>query len=122
MPYEIIDEGIGLVFRFGGNVATKDLMAANAEGWEHPNWQSHRYQIWDYADVETITMEEPDPLLIAKMDSVAFRTTLPMKIAFIANSQQIVDFCESYIASLVIENMEARTFSDEVAARQWLDG
>ncbi len=121
MPYEMIDEGIGLVFRFRGDVATKELMAANAEGWEHPNWQTHRYQIWDYSNVETITTEEPDSLLFAKMDSVAFRTTLPMKIAFVSNSEQIIDFCESYIASLDTENMEARTFGDEAAARQWVD-
>ncbi len=37
MPHETIDEGNGLVLRFRGDVATKELMAANAEGWEHPN-------------------------------------------------------------------------------------
>ncbi len=121
MPHETIDEGIGLVFRFRGDVATKELMAANAEGWEHPNWQAHRYQIWDYSNVETMTMEEPDSLLFAKMDSVAFRTTLPMKIAFVTISEPITDFCETYIESLDTENMEARTFGDEATARQWVE-
>jgi predicted methyltransferase len=68
-----------------------------------------------------MTMEEPDSLLIAKMDSVAFRTTLPMKIAFVTISEKIVDFCDSYIASLDTENMEARVFGDEAAARQWVE-
>ncbi len=57
MPYETIVEGVGLVFRFRGDVDTKEIMGANAEGWEHPNWQSHRYQIWDYTNVESMTME-----------------------------------------------------------------
>ena len=121
MPYETIDEGIGLVFRFRGEVITKELMAANTEGWEHPKWQTHRYQIWDYSNVQSMTMDKPDSLLFAKMDSVAFRSTLPMKIAFVANSKHIVDLCEAYAASLDSENMEARTFGDEAAARQWVD-
>ena len=122
MPYETIDEGIGLVFRFRGDVVTEELMTANKEGWEHPNWQTHRYQIWDYSNVETMTMDEPDSLVFAKMDSIAFRATLSMKIAFITNNEHIIDLCESYAASLDTENMEARTFGDEAAARQWVNG
>ncbi len=122
MPYETIDEGIGLVFRFRGDVITKEIMAANTEGWEHPNWQKHRYQIWDYSNVETMIMDEPDSLLFAKMDSAAFQTTLPMKIAFVANSEKIIGLCETYAASLDTENLEARTFGDEATARQWIDG
>ena len=121
MPYETIDEGVGLVFRFRGDVDTKEIMAANAEGWEHPKWQSHRYQIWDYLGVASMTMEEPDSLLFAKMDSVAFRTTLPMRIAFVTISEKIIDYCETYIESLDTENMEARVFSDEATARQWVE-
>ena len=121
MPYEMIDEGIGLVFRFRGDVATKEIMAANTEGWEHPNWQSHRYQIWDYLNVDSMSMDKPDSLAFAKMDSVAFRVSQPIKIAFVTKSQQIIDLCESYAASLDIENMMARTFGDEATARQWLD-
>ncbi len=121
MPYETIDEGIGLVFRFRGDVVTGELMTANKEGWEHPNWQTHRYQIWDYSNVTSMTMEEPDSLLFAKMDSAAFRTTLPMKIAFVTISEKIVDYCETYIESLDTENMEARVFGDEATARQWVE-
>ena len=122
MPYEIIDEGSGLVFRFRGDVITKEIMTANTEGWEHPNWQAHRYQIWDYTNVDTINFDERDSLLFAKMDSVAFQATLPMKITFVAYSEHIIDLCESYIASLETENIEARIFGDEAAARQWVDG
>jgi hypothetical protein len=121
MPYETIDEGGGLVFQFHGDVSTKEIMTANKKGWEHPNWQKHRYQIWNYSSVDSMTMDEPDSLLFAKMDSVAFRTTLPMKIAFVANSKYIIDLCESYAATLETDNMEARTFGDEAAARQWVE-
>jgi hypothetical protein len=122
MPYEIIEEHNGLVFRFRGDVVTKEIMTANKEGWEHPKWRTHRYQIWDYTNVDTIIFEEQDSLLFAKMDSVAFQVTLPMKIAFVANNQHIIDLCESYIANLETENLEARIFGDDAAARQWVDG
>ncbi len=55
------------------------------------------------------------------MDSVAFRTTLPMKIAFVTIAENIIDYCESYIESLDTENMEARVFGDEATARQWVE-
>jgi predicted methyltransferase len=55
------------------------------------------------------------------MDSVAFRTTLPMKIAFVSINEKIVDFCETYIESLDTENMEARVFGDAATARQWVE-
>ncbi|MFP6743408.1 MAG: hypothetical protein VCD33_17590 [Alphaproteobacteria bacterium] len=121
IPYEIIDEGIGLLFRFRGDIATKEIMAANTEGWEHPNWQKHQYQIWDYSGVGVMIMDEPDSLAFAKMDSVAFQNTLPMKIGFIAVSKQIIDLCETYVATLDAEKSEARVFSDEATARQWLE-
>ena len=44
-----------------------------------------------------------------------------MKIAFVSIDDQITDFCKTYIESLDIENMEARTFGDEVTARQWVE-
>ncbi len=72
--------------------------------------------------MDTIIFDERDSLLFAKMDSVAFQATLPMKIAFVAYSEHFIDLCESYIANLETENMEARTFGDEAAARRWVDG
>ena len=122
MPYETIDEGIGLVFRFRGEVITKELMAANTEGWEHPKWQTHRYQIWDFSNVENMIADETDAHVIAKMDNVAFKITRAMKAALVANSEDIINLLEHYLASLEVENMEARIFGDEVTARQWVDG
>jgi len=120
MPYEMIDEGVGLVFRFRGDIGIEELRTANEEGWEHPNWQNHRYQIWNYLNVDTLSLNVPDSLLFAKMDSVAFQVTLSMKIAFVTNNQQIIAICETYIADIDTEAMEARIFEDEAAARQWI--
>ena len=122
MPYEIIDEGIGLLIRFRGDIATKEIMTANTEGWEHPNWQRHRYQIWDYSNVDSMVMDEPDSVAFAKIDSVAFQNTLPMKICFIAVDKAIIGLCETYSATLDVEESEARVFRDETTARQWVEG
>ena len=67
-------------------------------------------------------MDEPDSISFAKMDSVVFRVTLPMKITFVANSEHIIDLCETYIATLDTENMEAQIFANEATVRQWVDG
>ena len=66
MSYETIDEGAGLVFRFYGDVAIKEIMTANTEGWEHPNWETHRYQIWDYSNVKTMIVEEQESVVVAE--------------------------------------------------------
>ena len=122
MAYEIIDEGTGLLLRFSGDIATKEIMAANMEAWEHPNWHAHEYQGWDYTKVGTMTMDEPDAHAFAKMDAVAFQSTLPRKIAFVAVSQHIIDICEAYGETLDAEEAESRVFTDEATARQWIGG
>ena len=68
-----------------------------------------------------MTMDEPDSLAFAKMDSIAFQISQPMKIAFVTINEYVIGLCEMYIASLGTENMEARIFGDAAAARQWVD-
>ena len=70
MSYELIDEDKGLLFRFSGDVTFDELTLANQEGWEHPDWDKHQYQIWDYMNASTLTGSELQFKMMSSMDKV----------------------------------------------------
>ena len=120
MPYQIIDEGGGLVFRFSGDVPIEEITVANQEGWEHPGWNKHQYQIWDFQNAKTLDMKENDALATALMDNVHTRITKLIKVALVTDNEHIIKILEAYIAGVESENMEARIFADDADARKWV--
>lgn len=122
MPYMIIDEGSGLVFRFSGDVPFEEIMVANKNGWEHPRWDKHQYQIWDFEKVETFGMDENEALASAYMDNVHARHTKLIKVAFVTDNKHINKTLQAYIAAIDSENFEAQVFANEADARKWVSG
>jgi len=120
MSYELIDEDKGLLFRFSGDVTFDELTLANQEGWEHPDWDKHQYQIWDYMNASTLTGSELQFKMMSSMDKVHSQQTQPMKFALISDNQQIITVLESYTTVSQNEKMESRLFSDEETAREWI--
>lgn len=119
MPYRITDEAEGLYITLYGDVTFKELRKANAEGWEHPGWQHHRYQIWDHRDVARFELDASQLHAIAAMDNVAFRTTGGLNTALIIDQPEILEVVESYLSSVDGDVAPARVFGDEAPARAW---
>jgi hypothetical protein len=122
MPYQIVDEGDGLVLRISGDVSFEEITAANQEGWEHPEWDKHQYQIWDFKKIRTFGVNEEDALLSAYMDNAHTQHTKLIKAAFIADDQTTINILKAYIAGVKSENLEAQIFADETEARKWVSG
>lgn len=120
MPYKINDEGDGLYVTLYGDVTFDEIRKANAEGWEHPGWERHRFQIWDHREVTNFQLDATQLFVIARMDNVAFRATGRMRTALIADQPELIELLEHYCSTVDPEVTEARTFQDEAAARAWI--
>ena len=120
MPYQIIDEESGLLFRWSGDVTFKEIDVANRKGWERPGWNKHQYQIWDFENVETFDIDERDFLTIASMDNVHTRLTKLIKVAFVTDNEHIKKKLEVYMGDVESKKLETRIFADKADARKWV--
>ena len=125
MSYQLFDEGSGLVFRFSGDITYQEITVANHEGWEHPGWEKHQYQIWDFLNAKSLASNELEAKMTASMDKAHTRVTQsrlsrPMKVAFVSDNEHFIKLMEAYVAESESENMEARIFADEANAREWV--
>ena len=120
MSYQLLDEDQGLVFRFSGNVNYGEITIANQKGWEHPGWDKHQYQIWDFCNAKQLDASELEAKMTASMDKVHTQRTRPMKFALVSDNEQIIKLLEVYVAISEGENMEAQIFTDEASARDWI--
>ncbi len=120
MTHKIIDEGGGLVFRIRVDVGFEEVMTALQQAWEHPGWDRHRYQIWDFGNVVTLGIDKGDARAIAIMDGLHAKNTMPIKSAFIAKDENLIELFDAYAAGVESENLEVRIFTDEASARKWV--
>ncbi|MEQ8320314.1 MAG: hypothetical protein RH946_08630 [Rhodospirillales bacterium] len=120
MSYEMIDEGDGLVFRISGTVTATGLMDATVAGWQHPSWDTMRYQIWDFSKAAEIRIDNTNALAFADMEISAKRNRIPMRIASVVADQKMKSICERFAGQVSSESISAATFLDEADARQWI--
>ena len=120
MTYTIESEPDGLVVRLSGHISSDEILAANIEGWEHPERDSHRYQLWDLRAVLSVQVEVGDPYILAAMDNAAFGRNAMNKTAVVLTDPAIAALFDEYLATLDVKAMEAQAFENETAARGWL--
>ena len=70
-------------------------------------------------------MSELETRMIASMDKAHFQSTeirarIAMKVAMVADNENVVEILESYVEKSEGENTVSRLFSDEASAREWV--
>ena len=94
MNYDVFWTDRGVHFTLDGPFSFKDLTTVN-EVWQHFDRLS--YQLWDLQDATLVDASYNSAALIAAIDGAASQSQPRMKVGFVIDDPNLLDFTEVYI-------------------------
>lgn len=121
MPYRTTWEAQGILWEFFGRVTAQEIQEANEAFYNDGRSDRAKYQIIDAARVTEVEWEEKKITLTAAYDIGATRTIRTMKVAYVAENEEVVDRLEKYIeiSRRLNSNWSFKGFRDLDSARAW---
>ena len=86
MPYKVIWEHEGLVFRFSGVVSDEELIASNDEVYTNRRFPAMKYQIVDFSAIDKFDVSANAVRQVADMDRRASETNPDVRVAIITSA------------------------------------
>lgn len=120
MPASVSIEGRIGVFRCTGSLLFKEVMAANDKLLADPRSDDLTGQLIDLLPVSSYTLTEEEALLLALVDKSAAEYLHPNRIAYLVDNAEIEAILQTYIDALKETKWEARMFTVEAQAWDWL--
>jgi len=124
MPYELIREDRGVVFRFWGVASDHDLRQANLDFDDHPNFETLEYSIVDFTDVTKLDFSSHVVRLVAEGDAQASKRNPSLRVAIVGEDQLLIGLANMYRITFDIQGgpWEQGQFATVDEARAWLAG
>lgn len=122
MPYELVWQPSGVVKRFFGWVTGVDLIRSLEQSEADSRFDTLRYVINDFLDIDGIRMETIGPDLIeelAAIDHAAAGINPNIQIAIVAKDNNLSTLAQGYIDS-DLRSYPTQLFSTLSAAEAWL--
>lgn len=122
MPYNTIWEKRGVMWRFYGDVTAEEISNANDEFYTDERSDRTRYQIIDALQVTSVEWTEQDISVTAAYDIGADRIIKNVKVAYVANDEEIISKLEKYIEISIKLNSswQFRGFTELQPAKRWV--
>ncbi len=124
MPYELIWEAGGVVFRFSGVASDQDLRQSNLDFYDHPRFADADYQLVDFTDVTKLDFSSNTVRLVAERDAQASKRNPSLRVAIVGEDQLLLGLANIYRITLDIRggSWEQGQFATVDEARAWLAG
>ena len=124
MPYELIWEARGVVFRFSGVASDHDLRQSNLDFYDHPNFETVVYQIADFTDVTKLDFSSYTVRLVAERDAQASKRNPSLRVAIGGAEQLLIGLANMYRITFDIQGgpWEQDQCATVDEARAWLAG
>ena len=121
MPYEIIWEPLGVLFRYSGVVSDEDVIASNQEVYASPLLPAMKYQIVDFSRMEKFDVSSPAVRAVASSDTSVVETSRDVKVAIITSDLLTRGMANMYaiIHELKGGSWTVEVFEGEEDARAW---
>lgn len=119
MSHETEFPEAGVVWTFHGTISYEEIVAANSEVWNREDWDELQYQIVDFTDVESVTIDDEDTRAVGHMDKIAVQRRRSLKVALIAVKPEVAEVCRAYVDLVDGESISAAVFSNRVKAHTW---
>ena len=97
MPYETTWEEKGICWTYTGTLTSRAILASNIEFYSDPRSDNSSYQIVDLVNVDRIDSDKTTMQELAAFDHAQSKSTKNLKVAFICNSPEMVEFINKYI-------------------------
>ena len=121
MPYKLIWEQEGVVFRFSGVVSDEELIASNDEVYASPDFPAMKYEIVDFTVIDKLDVSAEAVRRVARMDRVASETNADVRVAIITSEMFILGMSRMYGLGHESEggSWTTEVFESEEDARAW---
>ncbi|QBA63391.1 hypothetical protein [Muriicola soli] len=123
MPFHTYWEKEGIKWEFFGHVTSEEIGQANALFFNDPRSETSKYQIVHTLRTKSVEWKPVKMVDITFQDVAASLSGLQLKIAYIANQEEIRKKIEKYIemSRHLNSNWQFRGFTDEIDARKWVN-
>lgn len=87
MPHKLVWEAKGVYWKYSGKITGAEVVEASSKIYGDPRFDSLRYKLVDFLDVESIDMDDNDVAKIACMHKAAGLSNPRIKNAIVINSK-----------------------------------
>ena len=124
MPYELIWEERGFVFRFSGVASDQDLRQSNIDAFDDPRFADIDYQIADFTDVTRLDFSSAVIRWSANWDRQASKRNPSIRVAIVGEDKLVIRLANMYRTLLDLQEgpWEQGQFATVDEARAWLAG
>ena len=122
MPYELIWEDRGLLFRFWDVVTGDELVQCNLDAYSDPRFESIEYELVVFSDSVVFEVSTNKVRLVATMDSGASKRNPKIVVAIVTSQTLVHGLANLYRLQHEATGGSWRTehFKTEEEARRWL--
>jgi hypothetical protein len=123
MPFKTIWEDRGVLFDLSGTVTAQEITDIQELFYGDARSDSAKYVLFDISNIEELAIEEQDITFFAARDAGASKSISFVKVALIANDQNMKSILQKYIdVSLEVNrNWTFEIFDEIIAARKWIE-
>jgi hypothetical protein len=105
-----------------GRVTSDEMISANSEIIEHPDFEKLRYQLWLMEDIEDFILSSRDIISLAQQDRCASDKNPRMRVALVSDSPLVFGYCRMYEAYYSGGPWDTMVFHRKEEAEAWLKG
>ena len=120
MTFNINWDNNGVYIKFRGIVNSQDLIDANNYLISNANFDTIKYQLFDFLDIEEFQIGKADMEIIGTMDKSQSDFKNDMKIAIITNDDYVRKMTVHYDQFMAGSNWITKVFSNVQTARAWV--
>ncbi len=122
MPYELIWDDRGLLFRFWDVVTGDELVQCNLDAYSDPKFESIEYELAVFSDSVVFEASAETVRLVAELDVGASKRNPKIMVAIVASQTVIHGLANLYRLQHEATGGSWRTefFETEEEARRWL--
>ncbi len=110
----------GVRLSFYGKITSNEIMDANTELINHPEFESFNYQLWIFDPVEDFVLRTNDLQRMAEQDKKASEKNSNIKVAIFSSSQLVFGLGRMYEAIYGEGPWEIMIFYNLDEAEKWI--
>ncbi|MCK4675470.1 MAG: hypothetical protein KAT61_06110 [Gammaproteobacteria bacterium] len=119
MGYRLDWEPVGIYWKYYGNISGEDVIDASTSIYGDQRFDTLKYKLVDFLDVESIKMDKDEVALIAYQHRSAERSNPYVKNAIVIKSSGS-EMAKKFAAFFSDSSWEVRIFQDLDEANNWL--
>ena len=120
MPYKLDWEHNGIYWKYYGNVSGKEIIEASTAIYGDQRFDSLKYKLVDFLDVENIKMDKDEVALIAFQHRSAERSNPYVKNAIVIKPSGC-EMANNFAAFFSDSSWDVQLFQNLDEANNWLD-